>query len=273
MQAHIYELPQNELGISCQNPSWRLHSPGNLDKKRSWHTDSIPVLRILRHVLGDRRHRWATALCSEAMYIPTLQNWERTKPIRPLGHLSLPKMYACLSWRKWPNSTLVQPTRDCQGQRRCDGNELQCCINMLRCLHSLGFPRVDYTHSTCGTHVHCHSTQWTTCQPTSWSWTSCTINYCHWSTWTFRPTITHPFQIGNFTPWDHRSRHFGLQSPPLEQQLIMAGFDEWTSRQLLIISWRPFPRPTSWRLFAIPLFSIRLLQIALVNATSLWSTL
>ena len=31
--------------------------PASLDKKRSRHTDSIPVLRILRHVLRDRRHR------------------------------------------------------------------------------------------------------------------------------------------------------------------------------------------------------------------------
>ena len=33
------------------------------------------------------------ALCSQVMHIPALQNWQRTKPIRPFGHLSLPKMY------------------------------------------------------------------------------------------------------------------------------------------------------------------------------------
>ena len=48
---HLPDLPQNELGISCQNSRGRLHSPGNLDKKRSRHADSIPMLRVLRNVL------------------------------------------------------------------------------------------------------------------------------------------------------------------------------------------------------------------------------
>ena len=48
---HLPDLPQNELGNSCQNPRGRLHSSGNLDKKRSRLPDSIPMLRVLRHVL------------------------------------------------------------------------------------------------------------------------------------------------------------------------------------------------------------------------------
>ena len=48
---HLPDLPQNELGNSCQNSRGRLHSPGNLDKKRSRLPDSIPMLRVLRHVL------------------------------------------------------------------------------------------------------------------------------------------------------------------------------------------------------------------------------
>ena len=35
----------------AKNPRGRLHSPGNLDKKRSRLPDSIPMLRVLRHVL------------------------------------------------------------------------------------------------------------------------------------------------------------------------------------------------------------------------------
>ena len=50
---HLPDLPQNELGNSCQDPRGRLHSPGSLDKKRSRLSDSIPMLRVLRHVLGD----------------------------------------------------------------------------------------------------------------------------------------------------------------------------------------------------------------------------
>ena len=50
---HLPDLPQNELGNSCQDPRGRLHSPGNLDKKTKPATRLIPMLRVLRHVLGD----------------------------------------------------------------------------------------------------------------------------------------------------------------------------------------------------------------------------
>ena len=87
---HLPNLPQNELGNSCQDPRGRLHSPGNLDKKRSRLSDSIPMLRVLRHVLGDSWHRYPTGLCCQDMYISALPHRERTKPIWPIGHLSLP---------------------------------------------------------------------------------------------------------------------------------------------------------------------------------------
>ena len=86
---HLPDLPQNELENSCQDPCWRLHSPGNLDKKRSRLPDSIPMLRVLRHVLGDSWHRYPTGLCCQGMYISALPHRERTKPIWPIGHLSL----------------------------------------------------------------------------------------------------------------------------------------------------------------------------------------
>ena len=38
-------------------------------------------------------------------------------------------------------------------------NNSQRCINMLRCLHSFGFPRIDHTHRTGNAPIHCRSTK------------------------------------------------------------------------------------------------------------------
>ena len=269
---YLPDLSQNELGISRQDPCWRLHSPGNLDKKRSWLSDSIPLLRILRHVLRDRWHRWPTRICSQVMHLPALQNWQRTKPIRPFGRWSLPKMHASPIWRKWPNSTLVQLTGDCQGQRQCNGYELQRCINLLRGLHSFGFPGVDHTHGTGHTSTHCCSTEWTSGKPTCWSWTNSTTQPYYWFTCTFTPT-TNRLQSDNHPPRGCRPRSFRLWSQALEQQPLLGRHNVHPSRPSFILPWRLLSRPSSRRLCSLPHFGTQFLQISLVNTTSLRRTL
>ena len=270
-RGHLPDLPQNELGNSCQDPCWRLHSPGNLDKKRGRLPDSIPMLRVLRHVLWDSWHRWPTRLCRQVMYLPALPHRERTKPIWPIGHLSLSQMHAGPIWRKWPNSTLVQPTGHLQGQRQCNGYELQCCINMLRCLYSFGFPRIDHTLGSGNEPTHSRSTKWTFGQHTSWSWTSSTTRpYC-WCTCTFR-SPTRRLSSDNQPPRDHRTYRTRSCSPTLEWQPLVGQFNIYPSRSPFILSWKPLSRSTSRRPSSIPHFGIQPLQISLVSTSSLRST-
>ena len=74
------------------------------------------------------------------MHIPALQNWQRTKPIRPFWPFVAPQN-ACEPYlEEMTKFNACATYRDCQGQRQCNGYELQCCINMLRGLHSFGFP-------------------------------------------------------------------------------------------------------------------------------------
>ena len=197
---------------------------GNLDQKRGRLPDSIPMLRVFRHVLWDSWHRWPPWLCCQVMYIPALPYRERTKPIWPIGHLSLPQMHAGPIWRKWPNSTLVQPTGHLQGQRQCNGYGLQCCINLLRCLYSLGFPRIDHTLGSGSEPTHCRSTKWTSGQHTSWSWTSSTTWPCRWCTCTFRST-TRRLSSDNQPPRDHRTYRTRSCSPTLERQPFVGQFN------------------------------------------------
>ncbi len=270
-RGHLPDLPQNELGNSCQDPCWRLHSPGNLDKKRGRLPDSIPMLRVLRHVLWDSWHRWPTRLCRQAMYLPALPHRERTKPIWPIGHLSLSQMHAGPIWRKWPNSMLVQPTGHLQGQRQCNGYELQCCINMLRCLYSFCFPRIDHTLGSGNEPTHSRSTQWTFGQPPSWSWTSSTTRSYRWYTCIFRST-TRRLSSDNQPSRDHRTYRTRSCSPTLEWQPLVGQFNIYPSRSPFILSWRPLSRSTSRRPSSIPHFGIQPLQISLVSTSSLRST-
>ena len=146
-RGHLPDLPQNELGNSCQDPCWRLHSPGNLDKKRGRLSDSIPMLRILRHVLWDSWHRRPTRLCRQVMYIPALPHREKDKT-----HLAFWPFVAL------PNACVPYPGGNDQIQRLCNLQGISKAKTMQRLLtpvlHQyatlpllIRFPRIDHTHT------------------------------------------------------------------------------------------------------------------------------
>ena len=98
---------------------------------------------------------YAVKLCTSQLY-------KIGKGQNPSGLLAVgrsPKCMRALSGGNDQIQTPVQLTGDCQGQRQCNGYELQRCINLLRGLHSFGLPGLDHTHGTGHTSIHCGSTQ------------------------------------------------------------------------------------------------------------------
>ena len=219
------------------------------------------MLRVLRYVLWDRRHRQPTRLCCQDLYLSALQNWQRTKPIRPAGHLPLTQMHPCPSWRKWPNSTLVQPCGHRQGQRQCNGYELQRRIHMLCCLHSLGFPGPDHTPD--GWDQCTHGTSWWSCT-SSTTWPSCRRPRTFGTT--SRRLSRHTLPPRDRCVWFSRSC-----SPILARHCFLGQFDLQPPRSPFLLSWRPLSRPAPWRPTSFSTFDISL-QISLVNSLPLRST-
>ena len=65
---YLHQLPQNQLGISCHNSGGKLRPASKLGKKRSWHPNPIPLLRVLRILLWDCRHRWITGVGHSSLH-------------------------------------------------------------------------------------------------------------------------------------------------------------------------------------------------------------
>ena len=170
-------------------------------------------------------------------------------------------------WRKWPNSTLVQPIGHLQGQRQCNGYELQRRINMLCCLYSFGLPGLDHTPGSGDKPTHCRSTNWTT----SWSWTSSTTWPYRWHTCTFRRT-SRRLSSNNQPPRDHRTCLTRSCSPTLARQCFLGQLNLQPSRSPFLLSRRPFSRSAPWRPTSFSKLGIQPLQISLVNTLPLRST-
>ena len=66
---HLPDLPQNELGNSCQNPRGRLHSSGNLDKKRSRLPDPYGFFGMSSEIADiDTLPGYAVKICTSQLY-------------------------------------------------------------------------------------------------------------------------------------------------------------------------------------------------------------
>ena len=128
---YLYQLPQNKLGISCQDSGGKLRPTSKLGKKRSRHPDPIPMLRVLRIFLWDCGHRGLEAVAHPSLHFQPLQDWQRTKPFGNPGHVPVTQTHPCLIGGQRPNSTPLCDRWHSKGQRRCNGYELQVRIGIL----------------------------------------------------------------------------------------------------------------------------------------------